>query len=214
MEYYNSQCLLYNLVRENNLLKSQINKLNDIINNNINKNNNDIISSQISDIITDNITEDNKNSVASGNAVVNYINDKNINNLNYYNSSNDTWALTIYNLYIPLCYSDENYECKISLITLATGQPQTYIDMIYNSNSNDMSYITVFNSNNGINISLVTILKNDKKLVCLKIFTNNLATNYTIYSYKNILTYKDLPTDISDEQELYVNIMKIQSTRS
>ena len=34
MEYYNSQCLLHNLVRENNLLKSQINKLNDIIVNN------------------------------------------------------------------------------------------------------------------------------------------------------------------------------------
>ena len=34
MEYYNSQCLLYNLVRENNLLKSQIDKLNNIIANN------------------------------------------------------------------------------------------------------------------------------------------------------------------------------------
>ena len=36
MEYYNSQCLLYNLVRENNLLKSQINNLNNIIANNKN----------------------------------------------------------------------------------------------------------------------------------------------------------------------------------
>ena len=34
MHNYNSQCLLYNLVREHNILKSQINKLNDIIINN------------------------------------------------------------------------------------------------------------------------------------------------------------------------------------
>ena len=36
MEYYNSQYLLHNLVRENNLLKSQINNLNNIIANNKN----------------------------------------------------------------------------------------------------------------------------------------------------------------------------------
>ena len=191
MEYYNSQCLLHNLVRENNLLKSQINSLSNIIANN---------KSSTSENTSDGLSKDEVTQLIEQ-TEPNYVEG------NCYFNTNLPDGRNI----LPLCLASTPYfECKCFPSTNSQYDNMHLIEVIYSSTVPKINSIkaygkfyTQINERRAVineqKIVLTKItLDDDTEIICLKflMISDDLGGQQFFSSYQLITRQKTCDIDL------------------
>ena len=171
---------------------------------------------EITNRISETINDDNKTNLVTGTAVMNYVNEK-IPELKTVEGDIDLDE-TIF--YIPLCFEDESFECKIAInyrssilmyipikcIELSWDFPKGYYKINGYNHLQSLGSGDSFKGT-GIYVFLDTISK--KYCVCLKLEITQLNDDihYKISSYQNIISLDDVSL-LTGSSRIYMNLVE------